>query len=73
MVQKIWGVIWGGPISLPKWYFFQKKSAECSVHLYCSPWVTCEKDNATFDINSTLRYGDGSETLGYLMQIFVSE
>ena len=41
MVQKIHprGVIWE-PYFPPPVEFFSKKSAECSVHLYSSPWVT---------------------------------
>ena len=41
MVQKIHpqGVIWG-PCFHPQGTFFQKKSAECSVHLYSSPCLT---------------------------------
>ena len=42
MVQKIHtqGVIWGALFPSPSGHFFKKKSAECSVHLYSSPWVT---------------------------------
>ena len=40
MIQKIHpqGVIWG-PCFHPQGTFFQKKSAECSVHLNSSPWL----------------------------------
>ena len=37
MVQKILGCNLGGLFPSPSWFFFQKKSAESSVHLYSSP------------------------------------
>jgi hypothetical protein len=41
MVQKIhpWGVIWRAFFPPPPVVIFQKKSVECSIHLYSSPWL----------------------------------